>query len=534
MKMDYFGKAVMVLLVGLFLAGCQDDDIAVTTDAENDGRQLELAGPAGDVTLEISDLLEDIESEHIHIQEDGLVNVRYEQNMDIDWETLVLLRDFYDIWQFSMPSFVNPDPGTTETLEFTEKVKLNHQEDVRYDSITMRGGTLAADLTVPPDFKGTIDVTIPEVMENGSPLSYQFDADGTGQTFSINEDLTDRYVEFSQGVDSSYISVVSTMEVEEASGGDYTVEFSLTDMQPGLAFGYFGQQEESRTGEQLSFDVFDEFDELDDFELADVQGDIEVTSTIGVPFDVEVDNMRFTQDDGTSCGDLMVDGENYVNIGLPSATYGNPIDTAKTDFHIGGDNSNLVEIVNCYPTKMVFDVTSSSNPEGDPEEDINFMGHGNELAGKMVITIPAWFKTNNYSRRDTIDFDVNDMLKDSEDEARDINELNVNFNFSNKLPFGISATATVIDDQGRELDELFNGEVIRAGTPNSEGYIEEAEQTEFEVGISGDQINQYLDENAMKIILETETKTPGDDPVKLYEDMFFKADVSFEASGVVL
>ena len=533
MKMDYFGKVVMVLLVGGILAGCQEDDITVTTDVENDGRQLEMAGPAGDVTLKISDLLEEIDNEHIHIQDDGLVSIRYDQNVDIDWKTLVLLRDFRETWQYSLPPYINLDPGSTKTIEFTEKVKLNHQNDVRYDSITMQGGTLSADLTCPPGFTGSIEVAIPEVESNGNPLAFQFYANGTGQTFSIDKDLTEKYVEFSHGADSSYISVVTTMQVEDASGGNYSIDFSLTNMQPGLAFGYFGQQEASKLHEELSFDVFKELDELDQFELADVRGDIEVTSTIGVPFDVSVDNMHFTGDNGTSCGDLMIDNNNFVNITLPSATYGNPIDTAKTSFHISRDNSNIVDIANCYPQKMVFDVTSYSNPDGDTGEQ-NFMGPGNELGGKMVITIPAWFKTSLYSRQDTIDFDVNDILKDSEDEARDINEMTVYFNFSNKLPLGISATARVINAQGKELDVLFDGEIIRAGTPNAEGYIAEAEQTEFKIELSGEKINQYLDENAMEIILETETGTPGDDFVKLYEDMFFNADVSFKASGEVL
>jgi len=533
MKMDYFGKAVMVLLVGLVFAGCQEDDIAVTTDAEDDGRQLEMAGPAGDVTLEISDLLDEIDNEHIHIKGDGLVSFRYDQEVDIDWETLVLLDDFHDNWQYALPPSINLDAGMTETIEFTEKVKLNHQDDVRYDSITMRGGALTAELTVPPGLEGTIEVTIPELMENEEPFSEQFPADGSGQNFSIYEDLTDKYVEFSQGVDSSYISVVTTMELEDAAGGDYNLDFSLNDMQPGMAFGYFGQQEEARTGEHFSFDVFDELEDFDEFKFADVEADIELTSTIGVPFDVQIENMQFTKDDGSSCGDLMVDQNDFVNIELPSATFGNPIDTANTNFHISGDNSNIVEIANCYPDKMVFDVTSYSNPEGDTG-DQNFMGPENELTGNMVITIPAWFQTKGYSRRDTIDFDVNDMLKDSEDEARDIDEMTVYFNFSNKLPIGISAKATVIDAQGRELDELFSGEVIRAGTPSDEGYVDEAEQTEFEISLSGEQINQYLDENAMKIILATETGTPGDGFIKLYEDMFFNADVSFEASGEVL
>ena len=533
--MNFFGRLIISLLVVFAMVGCQDDDIAVTTDAENDGRSLEVAGPVGDVTLEVSDLLEEIDDEQIYVKDDGLVCIRYDQAFDIGWESLVLLRDIDEEWSFSSFGFGSPELKASFAPQ-ERKVKLNHQADVRYDSINFRGGTLFAELVVPDGTTGHVEVAIPEVKDNGSSLEYELDmADGTSHT--INEDLAGKQVEFSQGVDSSYITVITTFgdDFSPGFGTDAKLDFSLSNMQPGISFGYFGQQEESRTFNELSIDIFQEDVFGSDIELGEIEADVEVSSTIGVPFGVRVDSMHFLREDESNCGELSVKNNNYVDIELPQAIYGDPIEMADTSYHISKDSpSNIVEIANCNPDKMVFNVTSYSNPEGETGIQ-NFMGPGNELTGNMAITIPASFKTDSsYSRRDTIDFDVNEIVEEGEEEARDVDKLSVYFVFDNKLPLSISSTAKVLDAFENELDTLYNGELIKAGTPNADGYIDEAEQTTFVINLSGDQINQYLDNEAMKIVLESEVKTPGDIFVKIYEDMNFNADVSFDFSGTPL
>ena len=530
--MKFLGKVVAGIIVVLAWTGCQQEDINVTTDLENDGRNLEFAGPAGDITLTVSDLLEELDNEQIYIKENGLVSFRYKQEVGIDWESLVLLRDVYETWYFS-PS-VMPSPGlkAAHQFGFKEKVKLNPQDDVRYDSVRMEGGMLTAELSVPDGTEGDVMVTIPEVTENGEPLEFLFTASTGNTTFQFSEGLANKDVVFSQGADSSYISIQTNLDVSSVGFGDIQLDFALTNMQPGMAFGYFGQQQATKSGQQLSIEVFDELDMLkDNIEFADVEADIQAQSTIGVPFDVTVSNMQFMYDDGSAPSDLLVNNNNQVNVELPAAGYGNPVDTAETGFHISRDNSNIMDIVNAYPNQMVFEVTSYSNPEGDTGE-LNFMGPGNELIGDMTVTLPGWFKTDLYTRQDTVDFDVNDMLGGDEEEARKVDELIVYFDFLNKLPLGISVTARVIDSTGNELDILFDGRVVQGGVPGESGYVSEATETNFEVALSGAQIDQYLDENAKEIILQTEAETPGDDYVKLFEDMDFTADVSFEASGV--
>jgi len=524
MKMLFF----TLLLV---LWGCKDDDIWVNTDTEGDNRQVEIAAPAGELTYKISDFLEDIDNEHVFVDEEGLVNARYTQEVDIEWESLVTLNDVEETWYFSpLDLLLSPTLKVAAAGNFEEKVKLNTRDDVRYDTIFMDDGIMSAELRIPDGTTGTVSVAIPEVLNDGQPLEYSFEANGTNNVFIIYENLSGLKVIPSQAQDSSYLSVITTVDLENAELGNVELNFSLTDMTPGLTFGYFGQQTASKPDQEFTFDVFDELDVIDEIEFFDLELNLEVTSGIGVPFDVRVENMEFFKEDNQSCGILTVNNNPYIDLFMEPAIYGNPVENSETTFDISRENSeNIVDIVNSYPARMIFDVTSWSNPEGETGV-LNFMGPDNILRGKMNVILPAWFKTSDYNRKDTVDFDIHDIVGDDEEDVREIEEFIVWLDFYSRIPVDIVASAWVIDAQGNKIDDMLLGEtnVITAGDPEQE----EPAHSEFSVSISGDQINEYLDGDAMEIVIQTEYKTPEEpEYIKIYENMDFRAVVSFEGSG---
>ena len=517
----------------LVLWGCKDDDIWVNTDTVNDNRQVEIAAPAGELTYKISDFLEDIDNEHVFVDEEGLVNARYDQEVDIEWETLVTLNDFGETWYFSpLDLLLSPGLQGEAAGDFKEKVKLNTRDDVRYDTIFMDDGVLNAELSIPDGTTGNVSLIIPEVLNNGQPLEYSFVAYGFNNVFNIYENLSGMKVipSHSQAQDSSYLSVITTVDLQNADIGDVELDFALTGMTPGLTFGYFGQQTASKPDQELSFDFFDELDVIDEIEFFDLNLNLEVTSGIGVPFDVRVENMKFFKQDDQPCGVLTVNNNPYIDLFLEPAVYGNPVGNSVTTFDINRDNSeNIVDIVNSYPARMVFDVNSFSNPAGETGIQ-NFMGPDNILRGKMNVIFPVWFKTSDYSRKDTIDFDIHDIVGDDEEDVREIEEFIVWFDFYSRIPVDIVASAWVIDAQGNKISDLLTSEtnVIAAGNPD----LEEPAHTAFSDSISGEQINEYFDRNAMEIVIQTKYKTSEEQGyIKIYDDMDFRAVVSFEGRG---
>lgn len=537
------GKWPLLFLALLWvLTGCQDDDIWVNTENDDDNRELEIAAPIGEITYKIADFLEEIDNEYIFVDQEGMVYARFFQEVDIDWETLVRLRDFSEVWKYPLNE-VDLFPGlkAASSAQFKEKVKLNSRDDVRIDSAFMDEGRLQFQLSVPFGTTGNVQISVPEVFHNGEPLHYSFEVNASNYTFWVDEDLAGKKIVPSQGQDSSYLSVITSVDLENVVIGNVFLDFSLSNMNPALIFGYFGQQEASKLEQDISFDVFDDLEEdVDNIEFFDLNLSLNVESGIGVPFDVTVENLQFFHENGDLIGTLNIDGENFVNLFLEPAIYSDPIENAVTSITIDRDKSdNIVDIVNSYPDRVRFDVTSVSNPYGESELQ-NFMGLDNVLKGTLEVNLPAWFKASGYSRKDTVDFDIHDIFGEDEDDVRKIEGITLFFDFFSRIPVDIAARIWVIDGQGNKIDDLLDStKVIVSGDLNPEtGFVEEPEHSEFSVAISGNQINEFLEKDAMNIVIETAYNTPsGDNPeldfIRIYDDMDFKGVVSIKINGSI-
>jgi hypothetical protein len=547
MKIKDSIKMLPVLL--FFLIGCQDDDISVSTNIENDNRKIEFAAPIGEISYTIADVIKDIDSEYLTVEDDGLLVLNYEQEVGIEWETLVNFRNFDGDWSYPPLSAPGTSQLKAEPISFSEKVILGDPEYVRYDSSYLDRGTLQAALSVPDGTQGTITLKMPDIIKpDGSILQYVFHPDGSNnQSFERNADLNGMKIFFNQESDipeeyNSYIWIVVEMDLDNIILDQAHLTFRVADLEPEVTFGYFGQRQNAKVGEELVFNIFEEFGFLnvDGVEFKDFSFNFDVTSGIGVPFDVIVKNTAFYKSDGAYIGELLMETEEsedvdsvYVSIG--SAKY-DPSEDAYESVTINGDNSNIDVLGNAYPAKMLFDVVSVSNPDGKPETpDYNFMGPSNILEGKMIGRIPLWFRTNMYEHTDTIDFDFVDLIGDSEDDLREFDKLELWLDFYSKLPFGIKGKAKVINEEGQILMELFEGEkidIIKGGAPDDEtGYVNESEDNVVMIGITKENINEFLDKNAMYIILDLEAATYEDVFVKIYEDMDFRAKVSTDIKG---
>src|SRR5690606_33154514 len=131
--------------------------------------------------------------------------------------------------------------------------------------------------------------------------------------------------------------------------------------------------------------------------LADFEMDIEIFNSIGVPFYVEAYNIRFFQKDSeTPDAYLIIDGENKAVIDyIPEALDTEPLTPGRTNFLVSGSNSNLIEIGNSFPSRLMVDLMSRSNPpapEGVEVDKNNFMLMVDELQADLVVKLPFWFR----------------------------------------------------------------------------------------------------------------------------------------------
>ncbi|MCA1745219.1 MAG: hypothetical protein LC643_05860 [Bacteroidales bacterium] len=539
MKWIYIFKGLTIGAL-LVLSACKQDDIIIN---EPDMRKISIEGPAARFNLTVYDFIDDLAEEDIFVAEDGVLYFQYREPIFINWESLVTLRDVNERWVFGWQDLASPLKNASVEPAFSQRVVLSHQDDVRYDKVTLQEGMLDLSFEVPPGFVGTLTVEIPQATSSdGTVLSVEFDVDAFGGATSpqLPLSLADYQIIFGNSDVEPYNSHIDLNVYQDLTlaglptSTDLVLNFSLTDLKQASAYGYFGDQTAVREDAELKLGVLDELDDLvGNIELEDFDLDIEIHNSIGVPFYVEAYNIRFFQKDSETPDLLMIDNENRAVIDyIPSALETEPITPGRTDFSVEGNNSNLIEIGNSFPVRLMVDLMSRSNPpapEGVEAEKDNFMLMVEELQADLVIKLPFWFSATDYARTDTIEFDFLDIIDGSEEEVDHIDVAKIFFDFESTFPLNIIGTAWVIDAQGEKIDDLLKEDtfLIQSGTSTSPG------NSTFEIGLTSQQIARFKDRDVKEIVMAYSLSTGGADrqPVKIKQDAGIQALVSFDFSG---
>lgn len=540
----------MNIIMGLMMTlvvfqACKQDDIIINELQDDDMRNIRIAAPAASFSLSVYDFIDDLAEENIFVAEDGVLYFQYREPVFINWENLVTLRDVNERWVFGLPDLASPlKTASAGQPAFSQEVVLSHQDDVRYDKVSLQEGVLDLSFEVPPVYEGTITVEIPQATNpEGQVLRVELDVDvfGNASSSQLPLSLVGFNIDFDNATMEPFNSHIDIHVYPDLTLGgvpasaDLVLNFSLTGLKQASAYGYFGDQTALREDAELKFEVFDDLDDLaGQVELADLSMDIELHNSIGVPFFVEAYNIRFFQKDSeTPDSYLMIDGQNRAVIDyIPSAIDTEPVTPGKTNFLVPASASNLLEIGNSFPVRMMVDLFSRSNPPapaGGVTVEDNFMHLIEELQADLVVKLPFWFKATDYARTDTIEFEFLDIIDGAENEVDKIELAKIFFDFESTLPLDVLTTAWVVDAQGDKIDDLLAADTyfIRSGTAASPGV------STFEIGLTGEQIKLFKDRDARNIVLSYHLSTVGEDggPVKIKQDAAIKGAVSFDFSG---
>lgn len=521
---------LIVSLLSLIGAGCKENDIVLDFDDTSDNRTIELAGPFAQVNITAIEWLEEeFEEEEFKVGTDGLISISYTHEVFLEWESLVEIQDFSG-------SFALPTQKEEAPLVYAQKIKFNPSADVRYDSLTMAAGLFEYAIEAPSGTTGTITFAIPELITDGLPYEKVLNVTTNNRVFNISEDLSGSRVHFSQETASSYVTLSITIDLTPTNPltipGLANVQIALTGIDPEITFGYFGQKQKEEPDATLTFSLFDELELLNEIEFSGLSLDVVSTNSIGTPFKVNTSNIRlYKENDPVNYDLLEINGTNYIEMDVAPAIYGSPVIPGINSYNINEDNSNIHTLGNRYPDKLVCDITAWSNPDG--ETDQNFIGNATQLETDLKINIPFWFKTALYARKDTIEFDFNDMIGEDQEELEKIEYFDLYFDFYNKFPFEMLANAWVVNASDQVIETLFSGDeqVIASGVPGDDGKIIKATHTEFVISVSNEQIRRFISEKAMNIILETKASTynEGTEFVKVFDQSELDVNISINA-----
>lgn len=523
MKHKYLKFIIFIVSSSLILLSCVERDVIIDTDELTTwDRALNIDIPLANAYFNSHDLIErigDSLQDYIKVCDDGLLCIKYKDSIYTVWEDIVQINEVNFQKDYSVYSLKK---STKSTISYEDKIKINQFSIQRFDSTYIAEGTLTMNIQFPQNYTGSVTFSFPELVKNGNKLSYTYNI-AEDRNPIINADLSDYFLEFKHGEDSSYItlSVVANVTADGNTTSTVndiiSVSLYMPPFSPKILFGYFGNINVFDQDQNMSFHFFEDMKMDTVVEFKEIEMIIEFNNYFGTPFNGIMTNAKLTRDDFNGTLDVDLQGDNvfpvekadYISQSVVPYYYSRLIDTT---------NSNIKEAVNFYPDNLDYHMVIEINPDNDSEQ-INFVTQDNYIAGNTYVIIPLWFRTSAYNRIDTINFKISSLL--GKDRVDYVKYVELSFNFENYFPFELNAQAYPIDLYGNIIDTLFeeDQQLIESGILNSSDSVISASETNVTIHIDQDQLIKYRDENVENILLATRTITSnnGDVFVKLYD-----------------
>lgn len=516
-----------MLFSGLFYYSCKKDTYNINLDADDrDLRPIAIEAPIAKVNVEMKRWLDSlIVDGNINVfgkgeaEEEGVLYVEFNHTASLDWEDMKNIPNVSRPLNFPVSGLTSAPLETP--LSYTENIKLISRADAVYESVTFAGGRLGFNLVVPSGLTGTITFEIPELTFGGQSRTYTFDFPGTTNIYAP---LAGGTIQF--GATPNTITLKSTITINSntpPASGNLQVVFALENLNIQYADGYFGKIQTGEDNNEFGFGLFSDLNIENHFEFGNIILEANVENPIGAPFDVDVENIRFYKG-GSDIGGLTVGADNSINLDISSAqTSGTPGTGSRS---INGSNSNIETLISQFPDKITFNLNGIANKGGSSATTDNFIGRESMLDIDFALKFPFHFKSSSYERTDTISFDASDLFGDIVEKETDVHSFELTFKCANRLPFDAGFTLYAIDEAGRKIGEnLYQGdETLKAADP------ENAENSQFSVNLTGEQIIRYMDEEVTHLILRTYASTTGggNEFVKIYDDSGLTINVSLK------
>ena len=506
---------ICIAVLAMTLVSCLENDIVYDTD-NLEFRTWEFVGPIAKLHAPLYESLKKALKDFdgaIEITDDGVVCVKYVENHFLEWSDDIGLRG--ENRTFIVPVASSPINGSRT---FPVRLKSSTDEEHSYVKVADLIGEGKLVFTVDANnLTGDIIIRIPELTKNGMPFRVDLKFP-PGQPNVSETDLDGYRLDKDE---HHNLNVEIEFSVSDAPSGshEFRVYFSLPDMDVSYMAGYFGQIDSDAEGE-IVFDFLDELDFDGTVGFRDIQIDAAVTNWVGMSLDVSGDFFFDNKPEPLALNpefDFLVTAAPFV--GVPALKYFSS-NIAEIEFESGD-----------YPSELIFKVNSKTNPGGNPNNNVtNFiMKSDNGLLAdvEFTLTVPLHIKMGAYNRKDTVNFDYNDLVGNNDDLVNNVEYMYVTLLVDNALPFDVTLKAYAINESGSFSDETnqnFSRIVFKDILANQKGQ-------RIEIKLEADQLERFRTEKVKYIVLHTISKTQNEAYVKVTKDNYLNIDVSVRAKA---
>ncbi len=544
---------ILTLLLSTILLSCQKETINVDDISEDIDRDYELAVPGAKLHLSIEDLIKEFDNDTLLLEHaDGTLSLQYKTNYNYEWSDLLTLDPVIYSWNYQLDPLngipIFPAGKLKKSLvdipdsEITNIIELNMGEAIRMDSIHLYDANLTLTINIPDKLEGDIKITLPQVSLKGEILSFNVKADAGNKIITKTFSLKGYHINLlhSNNYPAGYLNLIAkftnfkTVGIITVLPEPIKIDFTFSNILPDFAFGNFGNKPIKEHDLDIKINAFDEMGIDASISFQDFLVSLESKSVLGTALTISASDLKFTETKTNTTKNLNITNNTYT---LKAAAWGIPVVPSTSILEITKANSNIMDLnLGAFkPNKITGKVNATLNPES--KNVLSFVSRTGKINTTLNMSIPLWFKTSEYCRVDTVDFDYKDSVGEDDQITDNFKKGNIYFDFDNGLPFEMDLQVYLANKDYIKIDSLFKTEADRqfiiAAVTDANGLLTKSSKSTFIAGVKQEQLKKWKEADVKYVLIKTcsVTANKGVNYIKVTKKNFIDMFVSFELAG---
>jgi hypothetical protein len=490
------------------------------------------AAPLIHSKLSLGDVLSVYDVNHLFVENDFLWLIYNSTVFSVRADEVINIPDQPVNTVWGIPG---PVPVSTPFLfSYSSSYNFVSSNSERFDWIELKSGYINYSISADFNHDAQILVTIPGATKNGLPFSKTIPYDYQGSVPVIVNDtfnLNGYTLVFGSGNQLVIDYQISGPGDANSDNSPYTV--SLNESIDSLKFhkivGYLGQHSITVNQDSVFLDLFKNAI-YDSIHFEDPRLKIFTYNSYGMPMSLSVDLLKA---ESSSNGIVNVTGSGVPSAGSPwTFSYPSFADLlsgqfiSADSFQLDQVNSTIKDAINISPQWVSYHVNTTSNLNGNPVTDTNFVVDTSRFSVDAEVVLPMWGWANGFILQDTLDFSFGDDV--------DILEwVLFKINTDNGFPIDAEMQLYFVDSAYTPLGSLLLSpqNVIEAGyvDPTPPNHNITPTHTLTQARIEKDQIMNFKNVDKLLIYAKLQTTNGDQTHVKIYSNCYLDVRIGMQA-----
>jgi hypothetical protein len=536
--MSNFGlRKLLVFLSFIVLTACLKDNFKFKK-LSNSFWEPDVAMPLVNSSLSLENILKiSSANDNFSIGADNFVTLVYRGNIfSVTAQEAITIPDppapLQASFSLSAPQaagFNALPAGTIDTLPVVTNVLAFDLSPHTLDSMILKGGILAFNLSFDLPVQGTVNLSFPGIKRNGVPLTGTLNliasSPGSPSTGSLSFDLTGARVNLNSGPTpgieiEQQIILTKSLGINVTPSNQINYSATYTQLKFSKLFGFFdfSQAQLAPYQDTVAITLFDNVFGNNAFQFTNPSIGVTITNSFGILIVGEMQVFKTYAPLHNPTNVNVVFPFNPINIPAPSISQIGQ--SASISYQLDNQNSNVNQAMAISPRYLIYKLRNLPVP---PQVNQYFVCDTSRFKVDLDLNLPLQGSVNRLVFQDTIPFEFQDV--------EELQELLIKAFVVNEFPLEARMQIYFADSLGYIRDSLMNSDqlIIRAAQPTTGAQTIKAQKI-TEVNYTFDRIRNLkrVKQIYVKAITSSTEASSGKD-IRIYST--FKIDVKLSAKA---